>query len=262
MSFVDMIKTLMFLERVNGSNRLYEYTGFYCTDGDLIARDKRYPPIRVEDLDFQQIKDRWDDLCKVYNLQYTLILNCTQYLSDVLMSKNTTLLSDSKYSDHGIYVVSLMHCDTVYHIATYAGKITIIDKLDIPFTDSLTARNMNTANLQYKDNKLSIKTERIRSNAGMIVHYDTDSIDSYEGLLSGGLCEVVHSTLRMNVKEVLGNSIQSPHYYYKHACVHAILEDSNNIDDRYNKLVKALKCVDEDLPDKLDAILDSMEESE
>lgn len=259
MSFVDIFKTLFYLERVDQSVKLREYTGFYCTDDNLVSERGNYAPIPIEDISYRPIKIRWPNLCKVYNIPYTIICGCENYLPEVLSDKKTKMISEWEPSQYGTYLVTIRHGETIYRIATYRGKITIISSLEVPLAPSLTARNVETVRLQYNNHGLSIKPKYL-NNSGMLVYYDTGAYKDIATLLSGDLCVVTQDKSKANVTEVLSDTSKIPHHYFEYDCIHAILEDKNDIDDRYKKLVTALRCLDSNLPGKLQAILDSMEE--
>lgn len=261
MSFVDIFKTLMYLEKCDQSTKLRGYADMYCNEKYyLMAEYGKYDPVSIEDLSYRKIKERWNSLCKVYNIPYTIILYNSNYMAELMSDKNTQIISELKLLEYGIYVVTIMHSNKVYTIATYAGKVTIVNSQEAPLTPSLIQRDMKTIALHYEDDKLVIRSSRFRGNSGMLVHYDTTSVSDLATLLGGNICIVEEAKLDMDVRGVLSAQSHVPHSYFEHACIHAILEDNGDIGNRYSKLVTALKCLDKDAPGKLNAILNSMEE--
>lgn len=259
MSFVDIFKTLFYLERADQSSKLREYTGFCCTENNLVSKHGNYIPIPIADVSYRQIKIRWPNLCKAYNIPYTIVYGCERYLTELLTDKKTTIISESEPPHHGIFCVTIRYEEAIYRIATYCGKVIVINSQEIPLVPALTARNIQAVKLQYDNHELHISTDCPLSNNGMIVYYDAGAYKDIATLLSGDLCVVAQDKLQMDVAGVLSDTSKNA-TSFEYDRIHAILEDKNDIGDRYKKLITALRCLDANLPGKLQAILDSMEE--
>lgn len=258
MLLVDIFKAVMYLEQQEESEYFLENLGLQCANCTLTHLDAKYDPIAIANLNYEEIKNRWDVLSGIYNLPYTCILHASNYIDEVLRDKHASIVYENEIPGSGVHELLLRYSGRLLRMMTIDGRVTVVSDYDrIPFTMALSIDSMNSVKVWYKDYALHMRKGRSGESPSMVVYYSEDCTGDVMKLLSEDLCVVMRDGA---VATVPSHSVASDPYNsdYTYKDIQRILQDNNNLEVRYKKIIEALQCMSHDAPDRLNAILGSL----
>lgn len=257
MLLVDIVKAVMYLEQQEGSDYFQQRLGLQCANCMLTHLDGKYDSIAIADLNYEEIKKRWDSLSGIYNLPYALILHASNYIDEVLRDKSVTVVYENEIPGSGIHELLLRYGGRILRMATIEGRVTVVSGLIIPLTIALSMHSVTTVQVWYKDYTLHVREGWTGGDKSMIVYYNEDCTSDVTKLLSEDLCVVMRTKPAVAVPyQSVAPDPYNSNYTYKG--IQCILEDNNSLEVRYKKIVEALTCMSPDAPDRLNAILESL----
>ena len=236
------------------------------TDG-IYSNKALTPILKWNEFCEHTVLQNMDVLQYVYNLPYTLLIGNSQYFYELLNDEDVIIQHNKEDLDRSVRYLDFTYKGAEYKtcIRCYISRpdVVCINKPQIPIVKSLMATDIKSARININSGTLTVSKQSV--GTGMTVIYKTDSVQDklFNPVNVGALLG-----LGKHQSPMLGTELPYPMELHNsdnagddgYVYIRNILRNKGTVNDRYNRLVRALECVSEDMPGTINIILKSLEE--
>lgn len=250
---VQLIKMLLGLQLIDGTVTYLGEKKVTLTGSAITMHGNAKVELKWNDLDIETVKAYWPEFSALYNKQVMCVANNNEYLTELLSEAHSKVLK-YMYSDVlDMRLITLVNGGHEYRIV--ATSIYSKDSLFV----------VNSTHLPQTDHHTCTPTMRVENICGDLTLRHVDDVDGMcvyaLGLSAQELFEMLGFDLFHKVdffgtvlkgREITRDSSIKRNDF---AEIARMIYTSESLDAKYNRLIRALKCLGDDVPEKLNAVL-------